>query len=110
MNHQKTHIYRGTKFSISHIIAGMFCALVMLGLVYGYFLQATVRHAVAFDKIQVSLEHVSTSFGDLESAYVVASSKVTYEQAKARGFVESDKGKYISRPTVGSSFVLNNEI
>ncbi len=110
MNHNKAHIYLGTHLSISYIIAGMFFLIVTLSLLYGYFLQATIRNAVVFDQVSAKITNLHSNLSELEGVYVTETSRITPEFARSLGFTEIESGKFITRPKVSGKVLSQNEI
>ena len=111
MNHTKAHILITSTFSISYTIAALLFSIVVLGVSYGYFIQATVKNAVRIDTAETHLANLNSSIGDSEFLYMTLSSKITVELARAKGFTDVLGSKFITRPAVGSGGIsLRNEI
>jgi hypothetical protein len=88
----------------------MVFSFILLGLCYGYFIQATVRNAVSLDQTEAKVSAMNSTLGELESKYLSLSGRITPELAHKMGFKETEVSKFITRPTVGSTLSINNEI
>ena len=83
-------------------------ALVATGLLYGYFLNQTVRNVVARKAVENEINVLSTKIGELEAQYIALKENVTIEEAGANGLVAVEKPQYISRANSDTRFTLRN--
>lgn len=61
---------------------------------YAYFVNGAIMNIVASKDMQAKISVLTSSVGDLESAYLAAKSTVTIEYARSLGFSEAKAGSY----------------
>jgi|GEM_PF-4315972 len=110
MNRYGTQLYIGVRrIPLKFFFALGIAALFFCAIMYGFFIQATVRNAMAWERFEKEISSLSSLLGEREAEYMALKRDITPDRAHSLGFKDVTKEKFVTRPTVGG-LSFNNEI
>ncbi len=78
------------------LVMGLFAALGICFLIYGYFVNATIVNIVERQTGERIEGELTAAIGDLEARYARLRTDMTYERAQALGFSEPPNRTFVS--------------